>query len=117
MNEYDSDYLSRILEEKGYLPAESPENANLIIINTCSVREKAEQKAFSLLGRMIKLKRKRPEITLGFMGCIAQQEGQALLKKYHALNFVIGTREVSKIDDILDRIINSNDPIASTDLH
>jgi tRNA-2-methylthio-N6-dimethylallyladenosine synthase len=116
MNEYDSDYLGRILTDKGFISTESPENANLIIINTCSVREKAEQKAFSMLGRMIKLKKKRPEIILGFVGCIAQQEGKALLKKYPELNLVIGTREVGKIGGILDRVINYNERIAATDL-
>ncbi len=117
MNEYDSDYLCRILDKNGYVSTESPEdNANLIIINTCSVREKAEQKAFSFLGRMIKLKKKRPEITLGFMGCIAQQEGKGLLKKYPELNFVLGTREVGKISGILDRVFNYNERITATDL-
>ena len=116
MNEYDSDYLGRILTDNGFTPTESPENANLIIINTCSVREKAEQKAFSMLGRMLKLKKKRPEIILGFMGCIAQQEGRTLLKKYPELNLVIGTREVGKIGDILDRVINYNERIAATDI-
>lgn len=116
MNEYDSDYLSRILEIKGYLPTVIPEKADLIIINTCSVREKAEQKAFSMLGRMIKLKKKRPEIILGFMGCIAQQEGGALLKKYPELNLVIGTREVGKAGDILDRVIDYNERIVATDI-
>ena len=116
MNEYDSDYLSCILEDKGYITSESPDNASLIIINTCSVREKAEQKAFSFLGRMIKLKKKRPEIILGFMGCIAQQEGKSLLKKYPELNFVMGTREVGRISEILDRIINYNERLASTDI-
>ena len=116
MNEYDSAYLSRILEDKGYLPVELPDNAHLIIINTCSVREKAEQKAFSMLGRMIKLKKKRPEIILGFMGCIAQQEGHGLLKKYPELDLVIGTRETDKIKEFLDRVVNYKERIAATDL-
>ncbi|MBN2419912.1 MAG: tRNA (N6-isopentenyl adenosine(37)-C2)-methylthiotransferase MiaB [Deltaproteobacteria bacterium] len=116
MNEYDSDYLSRLIEADGYLSSDSPENANLIIINTCSVREKAEQKAFSLLGRMIKLKNKKPEIILGFTGCIAQQEGQRLLKRFPELNFVIGTRETCKINESLARIKNQNERIALTDL-
>ena len=116
MNEYDSDYISRILSGNGYLSAESPDAADLIFINTCSVREKAEQKAFSLLGRMITLKKKRPEIILGFIGCIAQQEGKGLLKKYPELDLVIGTRELGKIKAILDRIIDFNERIAATDL-
>ena len=108
MNEYDSDFISDILSENGCLPVDSPDAADLIIINTCSVREKAEQKAFSMLGRMIVLKKMRPEIVLGFTGCIAQQEGLSLLKKYHELDFVIGTRELVKIKDILKKPIFLN---------
>ena len=116
MNEYESDYLGRILMDYGLYASESPEAADLIIINTCSVREKAEQKAFSLLGRMVILKRKRPEIILGFMGCIAQQEGQALLKKFPELDLVIGTREIGNIKEMLDRIVNYGERITATNL-
>ncbi len=116
MNEYDSDYLSHVLMDNGLFASELPEAADLIIINTCSVREKAEQKAFSLLGRMIILKRKRPEIILGFMGCIAQQEGHALLKKFPELDLVIGTREIGSIKDLLERIVNNGERISATNL-
>ncbi len=116
MNEYDSDFISDILSKNGCLAVDSPDAADLIIINTCSVREKAEQKAFSMLGRMIALKKMRPEIILGFTGCIAQQEGFSLLKKYHELDFVIGTRELVKIKDILNRVINNGERITATDL-
>ncbi len=75
MNEYDSDYLSQLLLNSKYEPAETPKNADLILINTCAVRAKAEQKAFSLLGRMLALKERKPSLILGLVGCIAQQEG------------------------------------------
>ena len=116
MNEYDSDFLSFILMETGYISSDSPDTADLIIINTCSVREKAEQKAFSMLGRMIALKKRRPEIILGFMGCIAQQEGPSLLKKYKELDFVLGTREIGRINEILDRVAGHGERITATDL-
>ncbi len=116
MNEYDSDHLSRQLMSHGYTGSDTPENADIIFINTCSVREKAEQKAFSMLGRMIKLKKKKPEILLGFMGCIAQQEGKSLLKKYPELNIVIGTRGISDLDKILFRVIDYNERVCATDL-
>jgi tRNA-2-methylthio-N6-dimethylallyladenosine synthase len=116
MNEYDSDSLGNILQGHGLSSTEFPENADLIIINTCSVREKAEQKAFSLLGRMIVLKKKSHDIVLGIMGCIAQQEGKALLKKFPELDLVIGTREIGNISKMLDRIVNSGERIAATDI-
>jgi tRNA-2-methylthio-N6-dimethylallyladenosine synthase len=116
MNEYDSDSLGNMLQGHGLSSTEFPENADLIIINTCSVREKAEQKAFSLLGRMIIIKKKRNDIVLGIMGCIAQQEGKALLKKFPELDLVIGTREIGNICSILDRIVNFGERIAATDI-
>ena len=116
MNEYDSDSLAGILQGQGLSPAEFPEKADLIIINTCSVREKAEQKAFSLLGRMIVIKKKRHDIVLGLMGCIAQHKGSALLKKYPELDLVIGTREAGNIKSLLDRVVNSGERVAATDI-
>lgn len=116
MNEYDSDSLGNILQGQGLSSIEFPEKADLIIINTCSVREKAEQKAFSLLGRMIVIKKKRNDIILGIMGCIAQQEGKMLLKKFPELDVVIGTREIGNISSMLDRIVNFGERIAATDI-
>jgi len=116
MNENDSDILSQHLINYGFFPIESHEDADLIIINTCSVREKAQQKAFSLLGRMIALKKRRPDIILGIMGCVAQQEGAALLKRHPDLDFVLGTREVGSIAGILDRIEDKGERVAATDL-
>ena len=116
MNEYDTDHLSRQLISNGYCGADSPDKADIIFINTCSVREKAEQKAFSMLGRMIKLKKKYPDILLGFTGCIAQQEGSLLLKKYPELDIVLGTRGTSDLGKILNRVINYNERVCETDL-
>ncbi len=116
MNEYDSDSVSSILQGQGLLSTQFPEKADLIIINTCSVREKAEQKAFSLLGRMIVIKKKRNDIVLGIMGCIAQQEGKALLKKFPELDLVMGTREIGNISSMIDRIVNFRERISATDI-
>ena len=102
MNEYDSDYLGRLLLEARYLRSETPTDADLILINTCAVRAKAEQKAYSLLGRMLALKKKRPSLVLGMVGCIAQQEGSALTKRFPGLDFVLGTREIGKILAVLN---------------
>lgn len=116
MNENDSDTLAQHLINSGLAPINDHENADLIMINTCTVREKAQQKAFSLLGRMIALKKRRPEIVLGIMGCIAQQEGLNLLKRYPELDLVLGTREIGNISSILNRIKENSERIVATDL-
>jgi tRNA-2-methylthio-N6-dimethylallyladenosine synthase len=102
MNEYDSDYLGRLLLEARYSQSETPTDADLILINTCAVRAKAEQKAYSLLGRMLALKKKKPSLVLGMVGCIAQQEGAMLTKRFPGLDFVLGTREIGKILEVLN---------------
>ncbi|MBW1771549.1 MAG: tRNA (N6-isopentenyl adenosine(37)-C2)-methylthiotransferase MiaB, partial [Deltaproteobacteria bacterium] len=78
MNDYDSDYLAQLLQSSGYKPVEQPNSADLILINTCTVRAKPQQKAYSLLGRMVALKKKKPSLIIGMLGCIAQQEGKNL---------------------------------------
>ena len=114
MNEYDSDYLSQCLKENDFLPSETPEKADLIVVNTCTVREKAAQKAFSLLGRTFRLKSRKPSLIIGMTGCIAQQEGDRLLKRFPDLNFVLGTREVGRINEIINQIDNRGTRDAAT---
>jgi tRNA-2-methylthio-N6-dimethylallyladenosine synthase len=119
MNEYDSDYLSRLLLEARYSPSERPTDADLILINTCAVRAKAEQKAYSLLGRMLALKKKKPSLVLGMVGCIAQQEGSGLTKRFPGLDFVLGTREIGKILEVLtglDEDPDKDDPGILSDM-
>jgi tRNA-2-methylthio-N6-dimethylallyladenosine synthase len=116
MNDNDSETVAQYLLNAGFDPIDNYEHADLIIINTCTVREKAQQKAFSLLGRMLVLKKKRPEIILGMMGCLAQQEGQNLTKKYPELNLVLGTRKIDELPGFLNKIIENNEQIVETEL-
>ena len=104
MNEYDSDHVSQLLLKSKIHKVNDPEKADFILINTCSVRAKAEQKAFSLLGRMAGIKKRRPNLILGLMGCIAQQEGHWLFKRFSELDMVIGTREINNIPEILQHV-------------
>ncbi|MBM3303401.1 MAG: tRNA (N6-isopentenyl adenosine(37)-C2)-methylthiotransferase MiaB, partial [Deltaproteobacteria bacterium] len=97
MNEYDSDHVGQLLQSLLFLPADDPKKADLIIINTCTVRAKPEQKAYSLLGRMIALKKRKPRLVVGIMGCLAQQEGSALLDRFPGLDFVLGTKEIGNL--------------------
>ena len=97
MNVYDSEHMAMNLASLGYTPALSPEDADLIIVNTCSVRDKAEQKAFSILGRLEGLKRRRPGLIVGVAGCVAQQEGTRIFTRAPHVDIVIGTRAVERL--------------------
>jgi len=114
MNEYDSDRVSQLLLDYGFLPTGHQDRADLIMINTCTVREKAQQKAFSLLGRLAPLKEKRPDMILGIMGCIAQQEGHDLIKRFPEIDLVLGTREISRIQQFLKRIETKQEKVIAT---
>ena len=81
MNEYDTDKMFELLGTQNYTPASSMDEADLVLLNTCSVRDKAEQKVYSELGRMRRLKKQNPNLKIGVGGCVAQQEGIKILKR------------------------------------
>ncbi len=103
MNEYDSEKVVRMLAP-GFQPASTVKDADLVVINTCSVREKGEHKLFSLLGSLRELKRERPEMIVGVMGCVAQQEGETIAKRNSAVDFVVGTHNVSLLPSLVDAV-------------
>jgi tRNA-2-methylthio-N6-dimethylallyladenosine synthase len=117
MNEYDSDHLARILEDSGYLPAGGPEQADFVLLNSCSVRAKAEQKALSRLGRLAALKRKNPRLLLALAGCVAQQRGVDLLDRFPGLDLVLGPREIGNFGEILRKAEKSGTRFAALDPH
>ncbi len=92
-NELDSARMAGILARQGYTLTEDEAEADLIILNGCSIREKAEQKLFSRLGTLQALKTKNPQLRLGVAGCLAQREGEALLKRFPYLDLVVGNGE------------------------
>lgn len=104
MNVLDSEKAAGLLVEAGWLPAGDPEAADLVLFNTCSVREKAAEKVFSHLGKALALKRRRPGRVVGVMGCVAQQEGEAMLRRARGLDFVVGTRRLNRIPEIADAV-------------
>jgi tRNA-2-methylthio-N6-dimethylallyladenosine synthase len=116
MNEYDSDYLAKTLIRHGYVPVRGPGFADLILINSCTVRAKPEQKAVSLLGRMISLKRRNPRLILGLVGCLAQKEGGALLERFPDLDLIMGPREVGNILNHLATIRHKQERVIATGL-
>ncbi len=116
MNEYDSDYLAKTLIHHGYVPVTEPRFADLILINTCTVRAKAEQKAASFVGRMVSLKRRNPRLILGLVGCLAQKEGGALLERFPDLDLVMGPREVGNVLMHLETICHRQERVIATAL-
>lgn len=104
MNVYDSEQISKVLKPLQYKMTSSPEKADLIIANTCAIREKAEQKVFSFLGRLARLKRKKPDLILGIGGCVAQQEGLNILKRVPYLDLVFGTHAIGRLPGMIERI-------------
>ena len=103
MNELDSQRLAGQLMQQGVLPTRAAGEADLILLNSCSVREKAEQKVYSRLGEYRLLKRERPEMVLGLCGCVAQQEGERALERVPDLDFVLGTARVGELRSVLRR--------------
>ncbi len=116
MNEYDSDHLARTLINHGFVPEDNPEKADVVLINTCAVRAKPEQKAASFLGRMIKLKKKNPDILLGMAGCMAQQEGREFIKRFPQIDLVMGPREIGRIHEYLFQFEKDREKIVATNL-
>ncbi|MFO7667179.1 MAG: tRNA (N6-isopentenyl adenosine(37)-C2)-methylthiotransferase MiaB [Desulfobacterales bacterium] len=97
MNVYDSEQISRVLAPLGYETTSSPDEADLIIVNTCAIRGKAEQKAFSFIGRLAGLKRNKPDLIIGVGGCVAQQEGRKILEKISYIDLIFGTQALNRL--------------------
>lgn len=100
MNVHDSEKIRGLLAEKGYSSAEKPEEADLIVFNTCAIREKAEQKFFSQLGRTRILKRKR-EVQIAVTGCVAQEAGEGLFRKAPFVDFVMGPQNIHRLHEVI----------------
>jgi tRNA-2-methylthio-N6-dimethylallyladenosine synthase len=107
MNDLDGQQMGRLLKGHGFIPTEDPEDASVILINTCSIREKASQKVYSDVGRFRSLKLRHPEVILGVTGCQAQAEGPHLQNRFPYLDLVIGPDHVSKIPDMVEEILQS----------
>ncbi len=104
MNVADSEQMAMALAPMGYGASPTPESADLVIVNTCSVRAKAEQKAFSILGRLAELKRRRPELIVGVAGCVAQQEGERIFARAPYVDIVVGTRALHRLPAHVRRV-------------
>jgi tRNA-2-methylthio-N6-dimethylallyladenosine synthase len=103
MNVHDSEKIAGILSESGYGTAEEVKNADVVVLNTCNIRQKAEQKLYSDLGRLKKIKKNRPGLKIAVAGCIAQQSGGDLFRRFPHINFIFGPSNI----DSLQRWINT----------
>lgn len=125
MNEHDSEKMAALLEDMGLCSASTPDRADVVVLNTCAIREKAEHKVYSALGRLKRAKRNNPDIIIAVAGCVAQQEKRALLARAPHLDLVVGTHHIADLPALIDRVreerggleaVNFTDDVASLHL-
>ena len=105
MNEYDSDKISDVLAESHHLElTNNPEEADVLLLNTCSIREKAQEKVFSQLGRWKTWKQHRPDLVIGVGGCVASQEGDAIQQRAPYVDMVFGPQTIHRLPDMLNNV-------------
>ncbi len=109
MNDLDGRRLVGLLLREGFSEAPSAEEADVVLLNTCSVRDKAEQKVYDRLGRLALVKKKRPGMVIGVCGCVAQQEGEQLLERVSCVDFVLGTGRIESLPAVLRRVDEEGD--------
>jgi tRNA-2-methylthio-N6-dimethylallyladenosine synthase len=103
MNEYDSDKMADVLgASEGLVRTDTPDDADVILFNTCSVREKAQEKVFSDLGRLKELKRGKPDLVIGVGGCVASQEGEAIVKRAPHVDLVFGPQTLHRLPQMIE---------------
>ena len=111
MNDYDSARMLCLLKDIGFESTERPADADLILVNTCSVRDKAEQKALSRIGRLKKLKKHKPDLILGVTGCFAQRKQKDFLRSMPYLDLVLGTDALDRLPDHVKRLSAGGRPV------
>jgi tRNA-2-methylthio-N6-dimethylallyladenosine synthase len=105
MNERDSEQVAHSLVARGYERVDSEVEADVVLLNTCSVRDMAEQKALGKMGMLGRIRKKRPETVFGFLGCMAQARGAELLREIPHLDFVVGTQKFHRVADYVDDLV------------
>ena len=110
MNVYDSDKMADVLRQShGFELTKNAEEANLLLVNTCSIREKAQEKVFSQLGRWKLLKDGNPELLIGVGGCVASQEGSKIMDRAPYVDMVFGPQTLHRLPKMYDDAIHSNE--------
>ncbi len=112
MNEYDSEKMADVLREShGYELTDAPENADLLLVNTCSIREKAQEKVFSELGRWRIWKEERPDLLIGVGGCVASQEGDGICDRAPFVDLVFGPQTLHRLPEMIDKVRDKGLPV------
>ncbi len=117
MNKADSERMAGILEDMGFSWVADANEADVILYNTCTIRDNAEQKVYSYLGRQAKRKQENPNLTLIVAGCVAQQEGAQLLRRVPELDLVMGPQHANRLGDLLDQVFAGNQVVATEAVH
>ncbi|MEL6351334.1 MAG: tRNA (N6-isopentenyl adenosine(37)-C2)-methylthiotransferase MiaB [Cyanobacteria bacterium J06627_28] len=117
MNKADSERMAGILETMGMQWEEDPLQADVVLYNTCTIRDSAEQKVYSYLGKQAKRKRKNPNLTLVVAGCVAQQEGEQLLRRVPELDLVMGPQYANQLESLLSQVDQGNQVVATEPVH
>jgi tRNA-2-methylthio-N6-dimethylallyladenosine synthase len=111
MNEYDSDKMADVLAAShDMILTDSPDDADVILINTCSIREKAQEKVFSQLGQWRPLKERNPKVVIGVGGCVASQEGEGIIKRAPFVDLVFGPQTIHRLPAMVDRVRDTRSP-------
>lgn len=113
MNEHDSEILAGMLEGMGYMPSSGLEDAGIILLNTCCVRETAENKVFSLLGRLRRLKGENPELLIGVCGCMPQQDSMTnrIKRLFPYVDLIFGTHNMHRLPELLAKAFEKREPV------
>src|SRR2546430_3288865 len=109
MNEYDSERVAGLLRAERYELTADEQEADLILVNTCAIREKAEEKVVSKLGELRKLKTKNPELIIGVMGCMAQLQQEAIQRRVPAVDLVFGSPAIARVGELVERVRRSEE--------
>src|ERR1700752_762920 len=104
MNERDSEQVAHSLIARGYERVAHESDADVVLLNTCSVRDMAEQKALGKMGMLGRIAKERPHVVFGFLGCMAQARGDSLFKEVPHLDLVVGTQKFHRVADYVDQI-------------
>src|SRR4030043_1591026 len=117
MNVHDSEQMAALLAGIGYKITDNKKLADLILLNTCSIREKAAQKVFSELGRLTKLKEQNPALIIGVGGCLAQHLGDRIFKRVEQVDLVFGTHSIHLLPELISSLQKERRKITQIDFH
>lgn len=117
MNKADSERMGGILEEMGFQWSDDPFTADLVLYNTCTIRDLAEQKVYSYLGKQTRRKKTNPDLILVMAGCVAQQEGDSLLRRIPELDLIMGPQHANRLGELLQQVFAGSQVVATEPIH